>query len=134
MSEESGEYKVVSAVPGEGKSSQVKSEEHPRYWLAKGGGGFEGGLEGLKAATFSGEGLVDMLCQYRLYLRELGVESQLSESAEKRKDFAHLHLMTRLKLCLHKWAAKYAGTSHAKEHVKQTVLLEQEIDEWILRQ
>ncbi len=32
-----------------------------RQWLLSGGGGFEGGEDGLRASTFSGEGLIEML-------------------------------------------------------------------------
>jgi hypothetical protein len=45
-----------------------------------------------------------------------------------------VHLMTRIKLCLHRWASRYAASEHAKQHVKETRLLEQEINEWLLKQ
>ena len=43
-------------------------------------------------------------------------------------------LLERIKKCLHRWASRYAESAHAKAHVKETKLLEQEIDEWLLRQ
>lgn len=37
---------------------------HPREWLLSGGGGHEGGAEGLKVMTVTGEGLVSFLEAY----------------------------------------------------------------------
>lgn len=37
----------------------------PKQWLLSGGGGFEGGEDGLRAVTFSGDGLLYMLEAYR---------------------------------------------------------------------
>lgn len=42
--------------------------ETPREWLTHGGGGFEGGPEGLKAMTVTGEGVVMFLEAYLEYL------------------------------------------------------------------
>ncbi len=49
---------------------QRKKPLSPRAWIINGGGGFEDGEDGLRAATFSGEGLIDMLEAYREYLNE----------------------------------------------------------------
>jgi len=49
-------------------------------------------------------------------------------------DAAEQELLRRVKVCLHRWASRYAGSTHSQAHVKETLLLEQEIDDWLLRQ
>jgi hypothetical protein len=41
-------------------------------------------------------------------------------------------LLERSKDCLKRWAGRYASSGNAIAHVKETKLLMQEIDEWIL--
>lgn len=42
-------------------------------------------------------------------------------------------LLIRIRKCMNRWAARYAEAPHAKEHVRETRLLMQEIDEELLR-
>lgn len=35
--------------------------------------------------------------------------------------------------CLKRWAARYAGSDHAKKHVVETANLIEMIDDWLLR-
>jgi len=42
-------------------------------------------------------------------------------------------MLTRVRANLKRWAARYAASEHAKAHVKETLLLVQEIDERLLR-
>jgi hypothetical protein len=46
----------------------------------------------------------------------------------------HSLLLRRIRKQLVRWAARYAATPHAKNDVKETNLLIQEIDEYLLRQ
>jgi len=46
----------------------------------------------------------------------------------------HTLFLTRIRMCLKRWAARYAASDHAKLHVQETQLLVQEIDEWLLKQ
>jgi hypothetical protein len=48
----------------------MKDKSIVRQWLLQGGGGFEGGEEGLRAATFTGEGLLKMLEAYHEWVIE----------------------------------------------------------------
>lgn len=64
----------------------LSKAEEPREWLLKGGGGFEGGEDGLRATTVSGEGLIDYLESYREYLSE--VDHRVLGSGEKQEDSA----------------------------------------------
>lgn len=44
-----------------------------RDWLINGGGGYEGGADGLRASTWTSEGLVSMLEAYEEDLAEFGI-------------------------------------------------------------
>ena len=35
--------------------------------------------------------------------------------------------------CLNRWAARYAASTHAKQHVTETRLLMERIDQWLLK-
>ena len=48
--------------------------------------------------------------------------------------FIEVVLAHRLRRNLHRWAARYAKADHAKEHVKETRLLIQEIDALLLKE
>lgn len=41
-------------------------------------------------------------------------------------------LLMRIRGCMKRWSARYAGSDHAKKHVIETALLIQEIDELIV--
>jgi hypothetical protein len=45
---------------------------------------------------------------------------------------AHSAMLVRVRNVLYKWAGRYAPSAHAKEHVRETCLLVQELDEWLL--
>jgi len=42
-------------------------------------------------------------------------------------------LLPRIRMCMHRWASRYAASEHAQKHVRETRLLIQEIDEVILQ-
>ena len=49
-------------------------------------------------------------------------------------DVSIVELLTRIRACMTRWAARYAASDHAQKHVKETRLLIQEIDEQLLKQ
>jgi len=64
----------------------------------------------------------------------IGLEEFVRRGQAAQKASDHVLLMHRIKKCLHRWASRYAASPHAKAHVKETQLIEQEIDEWLLNQ
>jgi hypothetical protein len=42
-------------------------------------------------------------------------------------------LVSQTRTCLHRWRSRYAASSHAKQHVHETNLLIEKIDEWLLK-
>ena len=52
-------------------------------------------------------------------------------AAQKAAD--ELVFLTRVKMCLRRWAERFAQSPHAVAHVKESLLLMQEIDERILK-
>jgi len=58
-------------------------------------------------------------------------EKAIADKIGKRFGAAH-DVMERSRDCLKRWAARYADSEHSRLHVKETKLLMQEIDEWLL--
>jgi len=42
-------------------------------------------------------------------------------------------LMTRIRMCLTRWTARYARSPHAKKYIAETNELIDQIDQWMLR-
>lgn len=53
-------------------------------WLINGGGGHEDGVDGLRALTVRGDGLIDFLAAYQEYLEENGLRAAGQQEPEKR--------------------------------------------------
>lgn len=53
-----------------------------REWLLSGGGGHEGGEDGLKATTVTGAGLIDFLAAYAAYLRDKRIAEAMADAPD----------------------------------------------------
>lgn len=64
--------------------------------------------------------------------RQLGAFVASGHAAQEAVD--HVVLMHELRRNLHRWRSRYAKSEHARQHVKETSLLIDRIDEWLLKQ
>lgn len=44
-----------------------------------------------------------------------------------------VEIMLRVRTCMHRWRARYAQSDAAREHVRETNLIIQEIDDYLLQ-
>src|SRR5271157_105330 len=58
-------------------------ESQAREWLLKGGGGHEGGADGLRALTVTGEGLVEFLAAYKEDFERPSQTAEVEKGAEE---------------------------------------------------
>lgn len=63
------------------------------------------------------------------YTGQQSTERVLAHALTMGEDLA---LLERIRSCLKRWATRYASSPHATEHVKETKLLIQEIEERLL--
>src|SRR5271157_176082 len=66
------------------EGNAVKAREsQAREWLLKGGGGHEGGADGLRALTVTGEGLVEFLAAYKEDFERPSQTAEVEKGAEE---------------------------------------------------
>ena len=61
---------AMQALLKKERKQREKKEQDIADWLLHGGGGFEGGLDGARAVSFTFAGAVDLLAAYEEYLCE----------------------------------------------------------------